>query len=300
MKLLKRIIALISLLAIAIATLSGCGYRGYDGDYEGAYTLVCSQVPDMLGAREDVWLDDVQILLLETDSYGRGLYIYYESSEGPLSVAIVQKESDGRVYFYPEESTLSFKTPDRIFDLYNKELPEAELKSLFSELCDDKTLNDFKTGNDWNSPINEGKLDNAEINTPPLIYRWSYRTDTVNLWQEEWLDAMVKVAEKNGHLISTAEEDDIYFDHASWMATDSYGRRLYYVEGYYYLYDEDDVNLVYRRYFIETVAIINPDGSFDSDTFMVELVDKTNYQEQIRELKEMNGWNKSLEGGSRV
>ena len=31
-----------------------------------------------------------------------------------MSLVIVQKESKDRVYFYPEDSTISFRTPDRM------------------------------------------------------------------------------------------------------------------------------------------------------------------------------------------
>ena len=133
-----------------------------------------------------------------------------------------------------------------------------------------------------------------------LPYRWSVRTDTVNISSEDWLAAMVRVSENNGSNIGESDERERYFNRAIWMATDSYGRRLYYVEGYYYTHDEENVNLSYYQYYIETVAIINPDGSYDPDTFMTELADKTDYQGRIKALKEANGWNQPLKGGSQV
>lgn len=42
------------------------------------------------------------------------------------------------------------------------------------------------------------------------------------------------------------------------------------------------------------IAILMPDESYNKDTFMVELEDMTNYQEQMRELKAANGWNTPL------
>ena len=38
----------------------------------------------------------------------------------------------------------------------------------------------------------------------------------------------------------------------------------------------------------------NPDKTFNAQTFMVELTDKYNCQEQIKALKEVNHWNKPL------
>ena len=90
------------------------------------------------------------------------------------------------------------------------------------------------------------------------------------------------------------EEYYRYFSHENYMATDDYGRRLYYVEAYYTIYFTDSKDINYITYYLEMIAIINPDGSYNPDTFMTELKDKTNYQEQIKELKLANGWNHPL------
>ena len=101
------------------------------------------------------------------------------------------------------------------------------------------------------------------------------------------------VAEKNGYVRD--EEPREYFGHSLWMATDDYGRRLYYVEGDYYYYPNDNKQINYIQYYWQMVAILNPDGSFNSETFMVELEDKANYQDQIRDLKIANNWNKPFD-----
>lgn len=294
-----RIIALVCLVAIILTLLCSCGYRGYKKEHKGAYTLVYSQVPDTLGVRTyGILMEDPEILLLETDSYGRGLYLYYESTEWPFSVAIVQKETEDAVYFYPEQSTLSFRMPDRIFDYDNPKYSEDELKSLLNELSTPEMLEDFKAQNDWNSPIDESKLESAEITSPKISYRWSHRGDKlgIHLFSDELLEIMIDVATQNGHTIT--DDYYTYFDHASWMATDCYGRHLYYLEGRYYVYgDEEDPNVEVRTYYLEMVAIVNPDNTYDTDTFMLELTDKVAYQDTIRELKINNRWNQPLEGG---
>lgn len=299
MKKYVRIIALICLVAMSLTLLSGCGYRGYKKEYKGAYTLVYSQVPDTSGTRTyGILMEDPEIVLLETDSYGRDLYLYYESTEWPFSVAIVQKETDGKVYFYPEESTLSFRMPDRIFDYDNPKYSDQELKTLLDELCSPEMLESFKAQNDWNSPINEAKFESAEISSPKISYRWSHRGDNlgIQLFSDELLEIMIDVANQNGHAIT--DYYYTYFDHASWMATDSYGRRLYYLEGRYYVYgDEKDPNVDVRTYYLEMIAIVKPDNTYDRDTFILELTDKSAYQDTIRELKINNGWNQPLEGG---
>lgn len=297
MKKYIRIIALICLTALTITFLCGCGYMGYKKEYKGAYTLVYSQVPDILGARASIGLYDPQILLLEKDSYDRGLYLYYEDSDSFLTVAIVQKENEERVYYYPEESTLSYAIPDSMYDLDNPELSEERLRSMLAEFFTDEDMESFKAQNDWNSPLNEDKLDSAEITSPRLIVRWSHRGHDaqIELFSDEWREVMIDVAIENGHNITEDNLDSVYLNYVSWMATDDYGRKLYYVDGYYYVDgDEQDPSISSRRYYLEMVAITNADGSFDADTFMLELEDKANYQDVIRELKEINGWNQPL------
>ena len=298
MKVFIRITALMLTVLFVVLSVSGCGYLGYRGDHVAAYTLVYSQVPDILGARAVVAMHDPQILLLERDSYDRGLYLYYEDCDEMLTVAIVQLDMDGRVYYYPEESTLSFAMPDSMYDIDNPALSEEKLKSLLADFCTDEMLDSFKAQNDWNSPINEGKLESAEMTSPMLIYRWSHRGHNaeIELSRDEWRDVMIKVAIKNGHCIDTEDAYGVYLSYVSWMATDDYGRNLYYVEGYYYIYgDREDEHVSYRQYYLEMVAITAPDGSFEPDTFMMELEEKVNYQSTIRELKEINGWNQPPE-----
>ena len=297
MKRYTKMIAFICLAAMLASLFAGCGYRGYRGEHAAAYTLVYSQVPDILGARAVVAMHDPQILYLESDSYGRGLYLYYEDCDEMLTVAIVQKQTDERVYYYPEESTLSFAMLDGMYDIDNPALSEDRLKSLLAEFCTDEMLASFKRQNDWNTPIDESKLENAAIASSVLIYRWSHRGHDadVELNSDDWRDVMIDVAIKNGHNIESEDANGVYLSYVSWMATDDYGRNLYYVDGCYYVDgDSEDVHISYRKYYLEMVAITKPDGSFDPDTFMMELEDKANYQGVIRELKEINGWNQPV------
>ena len=294
MKSYIRLTAFILAVLFISFSLGSCGYFGYRGEYLGAYTLVYSQVPDILGARAVVALHDPQVLFLESDSYGRGLYVYYEDCDELFTVAIVQKETKERVYYYPEESTLSFSMPDHLYDIDNPELSEDRLKELLSGFCTDEMLKAFKVQNDWHSPINESKLESAEKTSPMLINRWSHRGHDANieLNSDDWRDVMIDVAIKNGHNIESEDANGVYISYVSWMATDDYGRNLYYVDGYYYVDgDSEDVHVSYRQYYLEMVAITKPDGSFDPDTFMMELEDKANYQSTIRELKKINDWN---------
>ncbi len=300
MKRLTRIIAGICMAILLATSMSGCkggpDYDGYKGAYPGAYTLIYSQVPDIMGVKTDIsWRSDPQIVLLDTDDKGRALYVYLENTDELLSIGIVQKETGDKIYFYPEKSTLSCWIPDRY---YQYKFTDAELLSLVYELFPNEQIKVLKAANDWGEPINEEKLDSAPIITPPIeiVYALCGREDGVNLTREVWHQQLVAVAQENGHGFADSSYP-IYFNYVRWMETDSYGRRLYYVDGEYTTYptEEDDPHIRYFTHYLEMIAIINPDGSFNEDTFMAELADKADYQEPLRALKETNGWNQPFE-----
>ena len=289
---IKSILIVCLTIVLAIST-TGCGYRGYRGKHKGAYTLIYSQVPDVLGARSGImaFLVDPQIIRLQEDGFGRALYLYIEDAGEMVSICLVQKETKKNVYFYPEQSTLSFRVPYYFYDFYS-DFSKEELVSILNDVCSDEELINFKADNDWNLPLNEDKFDSAAIILPKTSWRWDNRVDKVNLSNSEWEKHLFKVATENGH--DKLDSSSKYFSYSSWMATDDYGRRLYYLEGCYYEHFDRYSNTESIEHFLEMVAIINPDGTFDEELFMVELVDKANYQEQIRALKIANNWNQPL------
>ena len=92
-----------------------------------------------------MYCTDPQIILLEKDGMGRGLYLYYEDPEGLLSICIVQRETDEHVYFYPEQSTLSFRLPDYMYGRGDEEIADEELIGILRSVCTDEKLNEFKS-----------------------------------------------------------------------------------------------------------------------------------------------------------
>ena len=297
MKPIKTLMLTFSLCLI-LFTLCACAYSGYAGDHAGAYTLTYTQVPGTKGATR-YWLSyrDPQILLLETDSEGRGLYLYYESCESPLSLVIVHRESEDRVYFYPEDSTISFRTPDHIYEVYDEKKTDSELISLRKELCSDEVLEKFKEENDWNKPIDESRLESAAITRPIIDTPWGNRQGKIVTAFIDWRDLMLDLAVKNGHNVPEYFLNGHYgmniYD--SYMATDAYGRELHYINSQYYIYTEEGVYPEgYTAYYLQMLAIINPDGSFDRESFMIELSDICDPDEEMRILKERCGWNQPL------
>ena len=164
-----------------------------------------------------------------------------------------------------------------------------------SETFPTESIEELKLQNDWNKPINDALFDSAEMLSPKINSKWDGRPDTVNLSDDTWLLHMLAIAENGDHDFSHVREDDKYFSEAIWMANDDYGRRLYYLEGYYYIYgSENEPQIECIEKYLEMIAIINPDGSFDPECFMAELYDKANYQGQIAELKTKCGWDQPI------
>lgn len=296
---IMKLCALLIILCTASMLLCGCSYSGYKSKYAGAYTLTYSQIPGTRGASQVLFaFRDPQIILLERDSQGRGLYLYLEDTEGPLSAVIVQGEHENKVFFYPEKCYISLKTPDRIFDSFNKSLSDEALTELFYELCPEGKLDELKEKNDWNKPIDETKLESAKITKPRIANTWSYRTGKVITPFFEWRDLILAVAVENGHNVpeSYLEGNSGMNIYDSYMATDKYGRELHYIETDYNVYSDDGVYpSYYTTYYLQMVAIINPDGSFDPDSFMIELESIYDPADQINELKERCGWNMPYE-----
>ena len=295
---LLKTASLITLLTVILSYLFSCSYSGYRGDYKGAYTLAYTQIPDARGVRyTGPGFADPSIIQLETDSQGRALYLYLESTDGPLSLIIVQKEREEKVYFYPEESTLCFKVPDSLYDIFEKKVADEKIISLYNELCSADVLSAFKEQNDWDEPITEQKLDSADIILPGISSPWEYRKGDLTLSKEEWKKNLFAIGQKNGHNIPedylTGYNGINIYD--NWMATDSYGRQLFYIEAEYCVYSEEGVfPSTYTWFYLEMFAIINPDGSYDGETFMIEIEDKLNFHDQLRELKDTCGWNQPL------
>ncbi len=305
MKRLTRIIAGICMAVLLATSVSGCTggdetpyYEGYQGAYPGAYTLMYNQVPGVKGVKDNrsYYSHDPQIVRVDTDDRGRALYAYFENAEEMISIGIVQTETENTVAFYPEASTLSDWVPDRYYDC---EFTDDELLTLIYEIFSVDQIEELKAMNDWNAPLNQAKLDSAPI--IPIIIESHYmtqRVDSVNLSELAWEKHVLSLARKNGLDIHFKEWLSLsFFTYAYWMATDAYGRRLYYVEGIYTTYptEEDNTHVEYSERYFDMIAIINPDGSFNEDIFMAELVDKTDYQEPLRALKAANGWNQPLE-----
>lgn len=133
---MKRIMLYLLILTFL---LSGCD-AGYSrtsagaSSYDYALSVIQESVPYVSGM--DLRLDSIK--LLETDKYGRNLFLYEMGSSSVSVLLIVQKTTESLVYYYEDQSYMIEKTEAKDF-------------------CgDDKDT--IKLWNDWDKPLDESRM----------------------------------------------------------------------------------------------------------------------------------------------
>jgi hypothetical protein len=265
MKIIGRVVKIISTSMVAFllaCTLTGCQFTGYKGEFPALYTVA---VNSLLAARGYHSHGDALLKLVEEDSYGRILFSYYEDSyydEGwpnSFSYLICQKSDETYVYYYADYNFIS--------KAWNG------LDTPFSS----KEIEELKTKNDWNKEFSDKELTKLEI-TPIKKEPGTEieRKDFDALFQKV---AMEKGRQGNGTMVHP---------YVLYLTSDTYGRKLYFASAKHYDTSEEAMEF-------ELVMIFNPDGSYNEEICVMELKDHYNYQDDLKEFKEQNNWNKPLE-----
>ena len=157
----KTIIVALCMLVCSLALFSGCGYKGYGGEYVDLYTVAINSVLWNTGHSYGAdFARDSEIEVLETDGFGRTLFTYYESyylgSELSFSSLIISQGSvDGYAYYYEDKNYL-VKVQER-FSRPLKDFTHEEIENL-------------KSTNDWGKEINSDKCIKKQIinKKPPI------------------------------------------------------------------------------------------------------------------------------------
>ena len=266
----KKVCILIAALLLLSKCLSGCYHTEYKGEYPELYTVA---VYNFLG-RAGCWsngevVKDSEIELLETDSYGRVMFLYHEGiSDWGRGYGILQKSQDGYAYFYEDDCVLVSG------DVWNGHDEYFHEKWFIEE-----ELDAFKVRNDWDQPLNEEKCTKkAIVIKEPAGKRAPKKSYMEDLAKSYW--------NKEETAVSFHTNRDAIF-----LTEDSYGRELYWM--YSWRKDDGD-NSTYSIFAI----IINPDGTCDGASAMLLLNDYTwgesyeiNSREALKEFKQQNGWN---------
>ena len=182
-------------------------------------------------------------------------------------ITIVEEDNSGRKMFLYFENTIvstySIIISQKVDDNYSYFYPDYNFISAADNDFSEEAIEGLKIKNDWDMPINTGKCVKVEI--------------------------VRKKAEgpvSGGTLLelnSKALGDDAY-NHLSsidFLTTDDYNRSIYFGYG----------EVGSERYI---VMLFKPDGTYDESKCVMELTDLYSYQDELKEFKDLNDWNKPI------
>ena len=152
-KVIKILAGIICASFLMILTgCKGCSYNDYSGEHTDLYTVAVNSILWNEGHSSSAdRFYDAEIEILETDTYGRVLYTYYEKTHDTIafsSLIITQYSSGGYVYYYED---------------YNYLIKEQELYSLELQRFGQEEIENLKTLNDWGKELNLKKCTKKEI-----------------------------------------------------------------------------------------------------------------------------------------
>ena len=301
------------LITVFLSLFSGCSFNGYKGKYRAAYIAAINCIPNTRGywcGEGGPFFKDPVIYPIEKDEYGRTMYVYFESHWSdftePLHVLILQKEEGDTAYYYPEDCFLSKILPYE--EIKGNEYTSAKIQERLQAAFTNEELTAFKTLNDWNTPLQEEKCDSASFRIiTEHVWLQNGRHGNISYTNIRWNEVIRQKAIENGHVLSYQLRPD-YVDNVDvefkvyWMSTDKYGRELYFIDAYYWHWDDYDIPPRYSEdegyssivYYLYMIAILQPDGSYNGLDCIVELDDISTPQAQMKALKASNGWNTPL------
>lgn len=236
------------IISLCLTSLCGCRMNPYPEEH----VMVVSQTSYAFPSG-NAFEYDSRSEILETDEYGRVLFAY-NNGFGDCSVGIRQKHDDKYVYYY-----------DNVSFLYTSEY----------RVSTPEQINGLKEANDWNEPLNEGKMIKRKFVNQ---YSLSQRIDPV-LEQKELTQTLYMTIEETEKTMILFNVFDV----------SQAGQQLFYVErrinisttgGYEYS--------PFDSYFM----ILNADGSYDPENYLliIDDMDESNSPSLLAEIKERNGW----------
>jgi len=197
---------------------------------------------------------DVRAKIIEKDDYGRIYFSFYTSSwEG---VCIMQRHDDQYVYYYDNVSFLSSES--------YKEYTVEEIDEL-------------KVANDWNEPMDEEKMIKRErVDKETLMPTRESTNDSKRV-----REAARKAFDETNDEIDCYVDDDV-------MDYSQNGQELFMVERAEIIERENAIDdyILIDQYFM----ILNADGTYDPENYLLKIDDSIRISEQLAEIKERNGW----------
>jgi len=295
MKVKKAItILFIGLLALSSTSCLTSKYK-YKGEYPELYSIAVNSILGASGSSPGEWGPfPVFLETWEEDGYGRKTFFY---SEGDMySLLISQKTDEKYAYFYPDynfvnadakNNTTVGMTAIMLAQAIESEEPKVENcfgyyrvdepKNLFTE----EIVEELKAKNDWGKEIDLNKC--AKVETQ----RKKIQPEIDKKRKKDFETISKKVAKEAG-----CKGDDSVFRFARHCISDDYGRTLYYVYGIHRDVKGEGMSPKSEMMDIYFTIIFNPDGTFNEETCAMRLIDRYNYQDNLKAFKDLNNWNK--------
>ncbi len=263
-----RIKALLLIFAMIVSSLlvTGCVYRGYDGDYPELCSVAWESIPTLSGfASNGEALYDATVEILETDDYGRILFSYTEDCmdyDGVGYYVLIMQRTDGeKAYYYPDDCYMFtfLEEEDALIDIDSDEI--KELKEL----------------NDWDKPLDESKCEGTDI-----IRKKPDGNIKVN--NNYFEDIVREYHENSGRYIHPKNISFVHY--FRFGIGDDYGREMYVV----YTRFEEFTEKTETNYEYVFLVVVNPDKSYDPQTVVI-LEDLANPRDEVKQIKAQTGWN---------
>jgi hypothetical protein len=145
---------LVMILVISVLLLTSCDdYKKYYGEYFPLVVVARSSLLGVTGSLSD------EVLVIETDSYGRTLFAYrgysIVSQSDIIAIVVSQKTTLNATYFY---DGVNFLVSENLND------PKQELTlNYVNEMFLQTEIDQLKINNDWNVTLDNDKLFKQEI-----------------------------------------------------------------------------------------------------------------------------------------
>ena len=264
MKNLSRFLKASGIIVLIIIVLSGCwapAGNTYKGEYPELYSVAINSILYTRGYASLVGhVRDSRIKVVDEDPYGRVMFAYSEENITNIySLVVLQKRDIRHAYFYPDHNFISVAMEAEQVVL---DYDTSEITTIFTA----EKIEELKVKNDWGREINENKCTKVKI---------VRRKDTKGPVRDSTLNELYNFALGDDSYGSVASSYINYF------IKDDYTRSIYVGKGTYSS----------GRY---VVMIFQPDGSYDESKCFIVLTGLDNYQDDLRQLKELNDWNKPV------
>jgi len=252
---------IVLVFVVMIILMTGCKriYTGFDA-YADLGSVALNSLIGIEGYIGGEMPFPADIEIVEKDNYGRELFIYYEGGD-EYSLLISQKSDREYVYFYPDYNFVTI-------------LKSKGTGANGMEGGIDKTnfpleeIEKLKEYNDWNREIDIEKCVKVEIVDERVNGPMEYKV-LEPIYYELFGDDSSNI------------EYCTYF-----LTTDDNGRSIYAFNSYEGKKDYEEYHMI---------VLLKPDGTYDEAKGVMKLMsEEYNYQDKLKEFKELNDWNKPI------